>query len=180
LVRDVIDEHENEGETPPGLFLIGTSQDEVMPMAHYYDLDAAVRGDALVLEGPLFDTEAEETFETLRELVAWSAARMFRVEAAKHRCIGKFRDEEKEVSSKLVELLASLGFTCPVPTGPYCKILESEEMMLACMAPPKDRNRGLLFFDLGGPAPGALRRILGEIADKAPIRVEVDRWETAD
>lgn len=176
-VRNVLKAHDSQFETPPELFLIAASDDELMPIARYYDLDASVRDDALVLVGALHDTEADPTFETLREKVAWSVALVFGVIGAPHRCKGKFRGSEDSVSSELEAMLESLGFTAPVAPQRYCKVMEARDATLVCTMPPDATDKGLFFFRLGGSDPGGLRGILGEIAEKTSIEVEIDKWQ---
>ncbi len=176
-LRQVMEAHESQVETPPGLFLIAASDDEFAPTARYYDLDKPVRDDALVLVGPLDDTEADPLFETLREEIAYSAALVFSVVAASHYCEGEFRGNEDTVSSQLDAALASLGFTPPVASQRYCKVMETRDTTLVCTMPPNATDKGLFFFRLGGSNLAALRRILGEIADSTPIEVKIDDWE---
>ncbi len=179
-VQSVLQAHESQKkEMPPGLFLIAVLDDddeELVPMALYYDLDHSVRDDALVLVGPLGDTEVDLSYETLREEIACGVAYVFGVVAAPHCCQGEFNGAEDTVSDQLEAVLGSLGFVAPVAPQRYSKVMEADGATLVCEMPPNATNKGRFFFSLGGADPGALRRILGEIADQARIEVTIDSW----
>lgn len=160
----------------PRYLLIGRIPDPVMPELLFYDLDAPCRDDAMVLTRSENASSMRRSWETLREKLAWGLLRKHRVSSSTQRCEGSFTDAGAEVRAHLDPVMASLGFTSPIPTGAYCGLFEREDAAMTCMEPIEDSRGDLLFFQLGGPDAGTLRRLLGELATKTPLEVKIDRW----
>jgi hypothetical protein len=160
----------------PRLLLIGRLPDPVMPELLFYDLDAPCRDDAMVLTGPESGPPRRRSFETLREKLAWEMLRRHLVASCAQRCEGSLRDDGARASEHLRSVMADLGFTSPILTGAHCALYERRDAALTFIDPIEDSLGTILFFDLGGPDAGALRRLLGEIATRSPLEVGIDRW----
>lgn len=161
----------------PRYLLIGRNPDPVMPRLVFYDLDAPCRDDAMVATRPESGLPWEQDFETLREKLAWGMLLRNRVAGCAQTCLGSFTDDAGEVFTELTPMMAHLGFGCPIPTGAFCGLYERDDAVMACMSTVKESNRGLQFFELGGPDAGLLRRLLGEIATGTSLEIEIDEWE---
>jgi hypothetical protein len=162
----------------PRYLLIGRIPDPAMPELVFYDLDAPARDDAMVVMCTEGTSTLRPMFETLREKLAWGMLRKHRVAGCPQRCEGSLSDEGGgEVLASLGPALASLGFSSPVPTGPYCGLFEREDAALTSMVSVSDANRSLQLFNLGGPDATTLRRILGEVATMASIEVRINRFQ---
>jgi hypothetical protein len=164
-------------EPDPRFLLIGRVPDPVMPELVFYDLDAPCRDDAMVMSRPEGGPPMRRGFETLREKLAWGMLRKHRVTQCAQRCEGSFTDEGADVISHIGPAMARLGFSSPIETGSYCGLYEREDAAMACVDIIEDSQGDLLFFQLGGPDAGALRRMLGEITTTTPLEVRITRWQ---
>ncbi|NMO21035.1 SMI1/KNR4 family protein [Pyxidicoccus fallax] len=163
--------------TPEPRFLfIAYNSDETMPLHVFYDLEAPARADALVTWGDTWGNVLHEGFETLREMLAWGAVLSFRVGKMPQQCEGIITGEPVGFLSRFDSVMSRLGFTQPVPTGPYCRLYERPDAAMVCSSPSAATFKGGQAFTLGGVDEGALRRILGEIATEPSLEVEVDEW----
>jgi hypothetical protein len=160
----------------PRFLLIGRIPDPVMPELLFYDLDAPCRDDAMVLTRAEGGGPMRRGWQTLREKLAWGMLRKHRVTRCAQRCEGSFAIDGANVRAHLDPVMAGLGFTSPIPTGEHCALFEREDAAMACLEPIEDSQGDLLFFQLGGPEAGTLRRMLGELATKTPLEVRIDRW----
>lgn len=161
----------------PQFLFIGYNSDEVMPLHAFYDLEAPARADALVTVRDALGNERHDRFETLREMLAWGAFLQFRVGTMPQQCEGTITGEHPGLLSRLDPVMSSLGFTQPVPTGPYCRLYERPDAAMVCSSPPSAACEGSQVFTLGGGDAGTLRRILGEIATDSSLEIEVDEWK---
>jgi hypothetical protein len=157
------------------LFFIGRIDDPMMPLDIFYDLARRTRDDAFVVTHFTGDDPSEDA-ETLREWTAWLALSSLRINACAQRVSGSFEESTGDVAVQLATALAGLGFTSPVPTGPYCAVYERDDAALACKVEAEPDNTDLLTFDLGGPDVTSMRRILGEIATRGHLKVTISDW----
>lgn len=163
----------------PRFLLIGYESDEMMPHA-FYDLDAPARGDATVTARDASDDDDPiDRFETLQEMLSWSALFRFQFEQMSQKCEGTLYREDSEPLSLLAPVLSSLGFTQPITTGRYCGLYERADALMLCGGTPRENLEDVRTFRLGGSNAGALRRILGEVAKESSLEVEVNTWTPA-
>jgi hypothetical protein len=160
----------------PRFLLIGYDSDEMLPLHLFYDLDLPARGDAAVARRHAMGGDLYYQFESLREMLAWSAFFRFRVGGLPQRCKGIFLGEHP-ILSRLGPLMRSLEFTTPIATGTFCGLYERLDAAMHCNSTP--REEGILSFTLGGSNAGTLRRILGEIATESSLEVKVREWTPA-
>ena len=163
----------------PRFLLIGHESDELMPLHLFYDLDAPARADARVMSrdargGPLYDG-----FDTFREMLAWGALLLFRIEKMPQRCEGTLNGGHPEVLSDVDPLMSSLGFTRSIPTGRFCGLYERSDAVMIFHSNPWSGSAGIQTFILAGGDAGALRRILGAFATQPSLEIEVKQWEPA-
>ncbi|MBZ4420699.1 SMI1/KNR4 family protein [Myxococcus sp. RHST-1-4] len=168
-------------EPHPRLLMIAHDSRKMMPMPHFYDLDAPARGDALVAskEEGADEDDLYEHYETLREMLACSALSRFRLNKEPQTCIGTFSGDHPNLLALIEPVMSRLGFKQPIPTGPYCGLFERDDAAMVCTGMPRhgaDRARA---FELGGTTAGVLRKVLGEIAAATSLRLRVDEWVPA-
>lgn len=166
-----------EGAIPSDsrLHLIGHEPDQMMPMHLFYDLEKPTRGDALVVSQPVEGGFVQLDFETLREMLAWSAMLTFRLSSFPQHAQGKFIDEGSDVFAKLNPAMMRLGFTQPIQTGSFCGLFERSDANLACRITPRDHAERILFFRLGANDKTIIRQILDTISTDFSLTVEIDR-----
>ena len=160
----------------PRFLLIGHESDELMPLHLFYDFKAPARDDALVTSRDARGGELHDGFETLREMLAWGAVSLFRVERTSQRCEGSLKGDDPDFLSQLDPLMSGLGFTQPVSTGPFCRLYERPDVVMTCRGKPRARLGNRRTFELGGNDTGTLRRILGEISTATSLEVKVKEW----
>jgi hypothetical protein len=160
----------------PRFLLIAQDSDEMLPLHLFYDLDLPVRGDAAVARLHALGGEVHYRFETLREMLAWSAFFRFRVGGLPQRCKGTLLGEHP-IIPRLDPVMSSLGFTKPIATGQFCGLYERLGAAMHCNSTPKEE--GILSFSLGGRDEAMLRRLLGELAMERSLTVKVESWEPA-
>ncbi|MFY0539695.1 SMI1/KNR4 family protein [Nannocystis pusilla] len=159
----------------PRLLLIGWQSDTSMPMHLFYDLDCAARDDARVVLRHAEGGDVYPHFETLREMIAWGELLSHRVNKCMQRCEGAVLDDDGEIVARLDPVLRSLGFTAPIATGPRCMIYESTEAAMVSRATLTDEPT-VHAFTLGGKSAGYLRRMLGELATRSGLALDVMEW----
>ncbi|QRK13662.1 SMI1/KNR4 family protein [Archangium violaceum] len=178
----VLERYDEEWVEPhPRLLLIAHDSQEMMPTSLFYDLDDTVRGDALVAakEEGAYDDDLYERFETLREMLAWSALSMFRLKKMPQRCGGTFSGDQPDILSLVEPVMRSLGFVQPISTGPFCGLYERADAAMICKGMPRHGFDEARSFSFGGSDAGVLSKILGEIAAASSLRVKVSEWTPA-
>ncbi|HEX8705641.1 MAG TPA: SMI1/KNR4 family protein [Myxococcaceae bacterium] len=160
----------------PRFLLIGCDSDELLPLHLFYDLDLPAREDAGVARRHSMGGELHYQFESLREMLAWSAFFRFRVGGLPQRCKGIFLGKHP-ILSRLDPLMKSLGFTTPIATGAFCGLYERLDAAMHCNSTPAEES--ILSFTIGGSNSGTLRRILGEIATESSVEAKVKEWSPA-
>jgi hypothetical protein len=161
----------------PRFLLIGHDSDEMIPLHFFYDLDLPARADAKVTRRHARGGERHDQYETFRELLAYGALLNFRVGRMPQRCRALLMGDDPDILSHLDPVMDSLGFTRPVLTGPCCGLYERHDAAMVCSKIPRDEPEAVMVFRLGGSDSGTLRRILGEIATKSSLRLEVREWD---
>ncbi|MBU8894433.1 hypothetical protein DRW03_36370 [Corallococcus sp. H22C18031201] len=151
----------------------------MMPLHLFYDLDAPAREDARVTMRYAHGGEPHDRFETLREMLAWGALLSFGVEKMPQQCEGTFSCNTPDVPSQLAPLLRRLGFTEPVPVGPFCGLYERPDAVMVCKSALRDGPVDTQAFMFGGSDAGALRKLLGAIAMETSVEVKVYEWTPA-
>jgi len=158
--------------------LVGYETDESVPMHLFYDLDRPVRNDAPVLEMYMSGADPTYGFETFREKLAWSAFAAHRLQRLPQRCIGLLTATEGgRVLAQLAPVMSANGFIQPIATGPFCGIFDRSDSAIICAIAPEDPPLDFLVFRFGGASQGALRHLLGTIAEEAALSIEVQSWE---
>jgi len=125
-------------------------------MPHFYDLDAPVCGDSREVskeEGADAD-DLYEHFESLREMLAWSALSRFRLNKASQTCHGTFSGDPPNLLVLLEPVMSRLGFTQPIPTGSFRGLYERDDAAMICNGSPEQGVDRARTFELGGPTPG--------------------------
>ncbi len=131
----------------------------------------------MVLSRPVGGAGAQRDFESLRETLAWSAMRRFRVLTASQRCRGKLSGERGRVMPELRRVLRAQGFEEPVSTGDCCGLFERADAALTATVSPGDDVWPYLFFEVGAPDSVTIRQVLGVLATESSLGVEVHGWE---
>jgi hypothetical protein len=156
--------------------LIAYESDEMMPLHIFYDFDATTREDALVTARHARGGELHDSFETLREMLAWGALFRFRVGEMPQMCNGRLYGEHPDSFSLIDPVMNSLGFMQPIPTGPYCRLYERPDAAMICRGMPREGLDEWRTFKFGGSNAGSLRKILGKLATETSLEVEVKDW----
>lgn len=159
----------------PRFLLIAYESDEMMPLHLFYDFKAPVRNDAMVTSREARGKELTDAFETLREMLAWGALSLFRIDRAPHTSSGSLKGETPDFLMNLDPVMSSLGFDQPIPTGPFCRLYERPDAVMVCMGTPRAGTGNRRAFDLGGNNPGSLRRILGELASARVMEIQMKK-----
>jgi hypothetical protein len=110
-------------------------------------------------------------------MLAWGALLGFRVNKMPQRCRALLTGDDPDILSHLDPVMAALGFTSPVPTGPCCGLYERLDVAVVCNKTPRDEPEAIMVLKIGGPDSGTLRRILGTIAAESSLRLKVREWE---
>ncbi|WP_426753609.1 SMI1/KNR4 family protein [Myxococcus sp. Y35] len=153
--------------------LIAYESDEMMPLHLFYDFNAPARNDAMVTSREARGKELTDAFETLREMLAWGALSLFRIDKAPHTSSGSLKGDTPEFLTNLDSVMSSLGFEQPIPTGPLCRLYERPDAVMVCRGTPRSETGNRIAFDLGGSNLGTLRRILGEIATARVVELQM-------
>lgn len=156
-----------EFDSEPPLLLIGQTPGEISHGTHggvYYDLTQQVRNDAKVL------VRDKMWSETLREYLAETVLRHFIIKGAAQRAFGTFQGEPGEVTKTLRPLMAELGFTCPIETGPFCLLYERRDVTL--IAKSSGENKTDHFeYSVGGANNNVVQSLFQDIAKRCPFKV---------
>lgn len=160
----------------PRFLLIAYESDEMMPLHLFYDFTAPARDDALVTSRDASGGELTDRFETLREMLAWGAFSLFRIDRAPQSCNGSLKGDTPDFLTNLDPVMRGLGFDLPIATGPLCRVYERPDAAMVCMGTPRVKLGNRRTFDLGGSSIGSLRRILGEIAAARVVELKVEEW----
>ena len=168
-------------EPHPRLLMIAHDSHGMMPMPHFYDLDAPARGDAMVAskEEGADEDDLYEKFETLREMLAWGALSQFRLDKAPQTCNGTFHGDHPNLLALIEPVMSRLGFTQPIPTGPYCGLYERDDAAMICKGMPRHDLDKVRSFEFGGTSEGVLRKVLGEISAASSLKIKIDEWVPA-
>ncbi|MFE8599671.1 SMI1/KNR4 family protein [Archangium violaceum] len=178
-VQHVLDCYAQEWFEPhPRFLLIADDSKEMMPSPLFYDLDTPTRADAMVTtwEAQADEDDRYDQFETLHEMLAWSALYRFRVRKMPQTCSGTVSGDDPNLISLIEPVMRNLGFTQPISTGPYCGLYERGDAVMLCKGMPRHGFDQARSFNLGGTTPGALRKILGELATESSLKIKVAEW----
>ena len=159
----------------PRFLFIAYESDEMMPLHLFYDFNAPARDDAMVTSREARGKELTDSFETLREMLAWGALSLFRVDRAAHTSSGSLRGNTPDFLTNLDPVMSSLGFEQPISTGRFCRLYERHDAVMVCRGTPRSGTGDRRAFDLGGTSLGSLRRILGEIASARVVELQVKK-----
>ncbi|CAM4478259.1 hypothetical protein MYXA107069_17585 [Myxococcus xanthus] len=159
----------------PRFLLIAYESDAMMPLHLFYDFNAPSRNDAMVTSREARGKELTDAFETLREMLAWGALSLFRIDRAPHTCSGSLKGDTTDFLVDLDPVMSSLGFIQPIPTGPLCRLYERPDAVMVCTGTPRAGTGNRRAFDLGGNSVGRLRRILGEISSARVAELQVKK-----
>lgn len=180
-VDSILAAYEQGWAEPDSRFLlIATDTEKDDPMLAFYDLDAPLRDDALVVLQQDYDGYRTPTYETFREMLAQANLIAFRIHEFPCYCDGKLKDQDGDVPAAVDAVAQDLGFVSTVPSGPYCKVLERADAAMTITAAPDEYARSLMFFDLGANDEATVRRVLGEISTAGGLDVHVRRWGGPD
>ena len=166
-------------EPDPRFLLIAYESDEMMPLHLFYDFNAPAREDALVTKRDAQGGQLYDSFETLREMLAWGALFFFRVGKMPQQCKGLLKGGHPDFLSHLDPVMSNLGFTKPIPTGPLCRLYEKPDAAMICNGVPRAGLDDRVSFTLGGSNAGSLRRILGKMVTESSLELEVYKWTPA-
>lgn len=161
---------------PGRCLLIGHDRDRVLPLHFFYDLERGARDDARIVRMGLHGESRTDTFETFREMLAWNNTGQFRVDTRAYSCEGFLEHSDGDVFGRLGPVLARLGLTAPIATGPACGVYDSDGASMLCTVSPDTVPSTFQTFRLGADDEGTLRTILGRIADESALDVEVETW----
>jgi hypothetical protein len=175
----VLASYENGTFKPdPRFLMIGYETDPIHPLHIAYDLDYPARDDARVTR---FDGEPflhDQSFETLREMHAYGLLLRLKYPTQAQR-LGAvlYDDQDSNVAALLVPVMAKLGFTSPIETGPYCTLYEREDaMVVGCTRLTQDVP-GSQPISLGARSQAEIRSILGTITTETGLEVDIDEWD---
>lgn len=159
----------------PRFLLIAHESDEMMPLHRFYDFKVPARNDALVTSREARGRELTDAFETLREMLAWGALSLFRIDRAPHTSSGRLKGDTPDFLTNLDPVMSSLGFEQPIPTGPFCRLYERPDAVMLCIGTPRSGTGNRRAFDLGCQNVGSLRRVLGEIASAHVVELQATK-----
>ncbi|MFO0650894.1 MAG: hypothetical protein U0326_32010 [Polyangiales bacterium] len=160
----------------PRHLLIGYETDESDPRHRFYDLDAPMRDDARVVERELEDTSASVKWETLREMLAWSAYLHHGLRTMPQRCDGSLSAARADLFDGLDAVMTKLGFEQPIATGGFCRLYARADAAMTLYGVPREDTARWRSFELSGPDTATLRSVLGAIAMSAQVEVAVRAW----
>jgi hypothetical protein len=178
--RRILDCYENGiFKADPRFLIIGFATDPVYPGHMAYDLDHPARDDARVnvyMNGrPLLD---DLSYETLREMHTHAALDVAKISTRPQRVSAVLSSpQEASVAEGLASVMAKLGFTSPIKTGPYCLLYEREDAALVGSTTLSDEVPKHQAVHLGARDQAEIRRILGILTVDAGIEVDVDEWD---
>lgn len=159
----------------PRFLLIGADSDELTELHVHYDFDYPDRDDARVVKRSALGGAIYPEFETFREKLAWGKFLRYRVEKYPQLCMGFLKSQGNDVLSYLNPVLASMGFTVPIPTGKCCALYQRANAAMVTSCAPNDAPKRHI-FRLGGSDAAALRKILGVVATETSLEVKIKSW----
>ncbi len=160
----------------PRFLLIGYAEDESMPLHVFYDFDYPSNDDARVVTMDLVGGPFHIQFDSFREMLAWGEVYNSRILKASQHCFGSIKGDNGAVVAKLDPTMAGLGFVRPIPTGINCAIYDRQDMTMLVRATPQDPPGHLYFFYLSASGSGAIRRVLGTVANESQLEIKVREW----
>jgi hypothetical protein len=164
-------------EPDPRFLMIGYESDPLYPVHIAYDLDHPARDDARVTRFDLEPLLHDKSFETLREMHAYGLLlRKYSTQAQRLGAV-LYDDQDSHVAALLVPVLAQLGFTSPIETGPYCTLYEREDAVLVGCTRLTREVPGSQPISLGARNQGEIRSILGTITTETGLEVDIDEWD---
>jgi hypothetical protein len=157
--------------------MIAFESNNMMPLHKFYDFEYPSDDDARVVLRHAMGGTAYDQFDTFREMLAWHALLILRVEKFPQRCSGLFTDDDSEdVLGRLGPVMESLGFEIPLKTGAGCGLFDGPEAAMVTSSTPTESN-DMHGFVLGGKDVAHLRHILGEIAIRTSFELTMDEWD---
>jgi hypothetical protein len=162
--------------TKQRFLMIAYNLDEMMPQHLWYDLTRPTEGDALVVHGRAATPGMTPVSATFAELFVWGEANRFRVEPRAQRCDGSFTDDAYEPFVCLDPVMEELGFHQPVAMGDRCRVYERDDATMACKGSVDEERDKYRFYHLGARDEATIRSILGTIARKTRLQVDIDKW----
>jgi hypothetical protein len=160
----------------PNRLLVGRHPEQMAPKLSLYALDEPTRDDALVLSCVESGHGMRRTYETFREMLAWTTMLGFGVEARAQTCRVDFFSDDDPVVEILTPVLTDIGFTVPVATGLSCGLFEREDAILAGKTEPSASKEPQLFCRFGADNAKIARKVIGHVALETDLRVEVGHW----
>ncbi|HTV01229.1 MAG TPA: hypothetical protein VMF13_11850, partial [Luteitalea sp.] len=142
-----------------------------------YALDHPVRDDARVTRAadePLLD---DQSFETFREMLAYSVISRVRTSVQPQRLELILTDPSgTSVAARLAPIMANLGFTTPIETGDYCSLFEREDAVVMGFN-YLDGSPATQATSVGARSQGQIRGILGTITRETGLQIDIDEWD---
>lgn len=160
----------------PRFLLIGCSSDELMPLHVFYDFDSLTRADARVTKRYATGGDCHDQFETFREMLSYGAFLSFRIDALPQRCRALLRSDDSNIFSRLDPVMDKLGFRKSAFTGRSCGMYDRHDAAMICSKIPPDEPEPVMIFRLSGNDSGALRKIMGEIANEPSFSLKIREW----
>jgi hypothetical protein len=157
--------------------LIGYCTEDYLPQHLFYDFDFPVRDDTRVAEAEDLNDEMSDQFETLREMIAWNKLIKHKIWKFPQQCVGFFISKGEDILDKLNPVMTNLGFVSPIPTGNCCALYDSGKATLVTSSNPSTCTPDSRLFTAGGINVEVLRYLLGDIATKTSLELEVTKWE---
>ncbi len=160
-----------------GMLCIADDTAEWQPQLRYYDLAHPAKEDAAVFMAGPEELDFEPEYEGLREMLASTVFDNYRLRPLPFRCEGVLvAEDEGDALAAFAPLLAELGFSAPVPTGPLCLMYDNGALAFSSYRSPRWPIRHSLPFDLGGPSLAALRQFLGLVATSTGLVTQYLKW----
>lgn len=169
---------EGEVERSDRFLLIARSFAPNLSLHAFYDFDWRTGEDARVVVAEEPEDCCSPQFESLKDMLCWGFFYSHRVQRCSCRCSGVFVSSEDDVNQRLMPALSRIGFTAPVELSSSCGVYEKHGVSLVT-ASSLSGSPAVHAFNLGGGTQGVLRRILGEIALRSGLKVEVLEWDPA-
>jgi hypothetical protein len=160
-----------------GMMCIANDTAEWQPQLRYYDLAHPAKEDAPVYMAGPEETDFAPEFQTLRELIASATFNNHRLRPMPFRCEGVLvAEDEGDALEALAPLFEELGFQVPVPCGPLCVLYDDGKLAFSSYRSPARPTPYVLPFDLGGPSPEALRKLLGMVSTSTNLAIQRLEW----
>jgi hypothetical protein len=148
-----------------------------------YDFDHLSREDARAVRlsnGAELEPDWISAFETLREMLGFGLFLQLSVMSKPRRVSATLSDEATEnVPALVTPLMHSLGFSSPLPTGPYCLLFERPGAAMALSATLDLEGPLCMSFELGAQSEVELRGLLGQIVLTTGMTLDHESWDPA-